>query len=111
MTQAKELIALLAEEFRVLTSGDFDALPDLVRRKERLDRQLRDAPDPDADTLAAVAEAVARNATLIKAARRGIEQARVQIREIRAGMTQATYGRSGDRTPLTRIPSRIEQKL
>lgn len=111
MNHVNEMLALLSEESRVLTSGDYAALPDLVARKEALEQALRSAPEPDGDTLAVIAEAVARNAALIEAARRGIEQARVQIREIRAGMTQATYGRTGDRTSLTRSPSRIEQKL
>ena len=111
MSTARDLMGLLAEEFRILTSGDYAALPDLVAQKERLEQEMRDAPEPDRDTLEALAEAVARNAALIDAARRGFEQARVQIREIRAGMTQATYGRSGVRESLTRVPSRIEEKF
>lgn len=111
MTHAQEMMTLLEEEFSILTRGDFAALPDLVDRKERLDREMRDGPVQDSVMLEALATAAARNAALIDAARRGIEQARVQIREIRAGMTQATYGRTGDRKPLTRTPSRIEQKF
>jgi flagellar biosynthesis/type III secretory pathway chaperone len=111
MNIAEKITELLDEEYRLLTRADYAALPELTERKERLARQLRELPGPDRAALATLAKAVARNAELIEAARRGIEQARVQIRDIREGMTQTTYCRSGVRRPLSRNPSRIEQKL
>lgn len=111
MSDTRKLIDILDEEFGFLLRGDYAALPGLADRKERLEERFRDAPPDDRDALKALAEAAERNAGLIDAARRGLEQARVQIREIRTGMTQATYGKSGVRRPLSRRPNRIEQKL
>ena len=111
MNSLRKITEILDEEYRILTRGDYAALPDLTDRKEELERQLLEAPEQDREALASLAGAAARNAELLEAARRGIEQARVQVREIRDGMTQATYGRSGVRRPLSQSPSRIEQKL
>lgn len=111
MTCTQDLTELLDDEYRMLTRGDYANLPALTERKERLGRELHEFPLQDRAMLAKLANKVARNAHLIEAARQGIEQARVQIRDIRDGMTHATYGRSGVRRPLSRNPSRIEQKL
>lgn len=111
MRPATRMIRILDEEFRILTTGNYAALPFLTTRKEELCRFLNEAPDNDPEMVEALAVAAARNAGLIEAAKRGFEQARIHIREIRDGTSHATYGRSGMRRPLSRCPSRIEQKL
>lgn len=112
MSPYREIAALLDEEFRHLTSGNYVALADLVARKEALVQELTNGSfDADPDSLASVAAAASRNAEIIKAARRGFATAGAEIRNIRRGLTLATYGRDGARRPLAGRTANVEQKL
>ncbi|MEQ9041653.1 MAG: hypothetical protein RIE24_25285 [Silicimonas sp.] len=110
MSATQDMIGLLEEEYRILTRGDLAALSDLVARKEILESRLRN-DEPDAEALRILAGSAIRNDALVDATQRGLDQARVLIREIREGLTQATYSQNGVRRTLSRNPGRFEQKL
>ena len=54
---------------------------------------------------------VERMTRLIDAARRGFEAGQANIRDIRKGLSQATYGRDGARRPMASLPGRMERKV
>ena len=111
MTAARDMIDILDEEYRLLKNGAYDGLSDLLTRKEALERRLADEPSPKREDISRLALALDRNAEMIAAAQRGFQQAGLQIREIREGLDQATYGRDGARRSLSRNPHSLEQKL
>jgi hypothetical protein len=111
MTAARDMIDILDEEYRLLKGGAYDGLSELLTRKEALERRLADEPSPEREEISLLALALDRNAEMIAAARRGFAQAQAQIREIREGLNQATYGRDGARRSLSRNPHSLEQKL
>lgn len=111
MTAARDMIDILDEEYRLLKDGAYDGLSELLTRKEALERRMADEPSPERDEISHLASALDRNAEMIAAAQRGFQQAALQIREIREGLSQATYGRDGARRSLSRNPHSLEQKL
>lgn len=111
MTLAEQMIDILDEERDALLAGRYGQLDTLADRKEALGQSLERLGGLDRDTLEIIAGRMTRNAGLIDAARRGFNQAEAQIRDIRKGMTQATYGSDGERHSLARPRSRLERKL
>lgn len=111
MTHANDMLAVLEDEFRILSAGRYAELPDLIARKEALERRGGLASGQDAEVLVKVAEKSERNAKLIDAARRGFEAGQAEIREIRSGLSQATYGRDGDRRPLAPPAGQVQRKV
>ncbi len=81
--EADGLAEVLAAERQALLSGDFDALGDLVLRKERLVEALADhQPVPGLERLRKAAQA---NQALIAAARDAVIAVRTQLEELRSG--------------------------
>ena len=102
---------VLAEEQRILLSGDYSRLEDLAVVKTKLAEQLRDtAVDTDADTYEALIEQAAHNERLLKSARRGIQAAIAQLKQFSDGEHQSTYSKKGERQPLARKVS-VTQKF
>ncbi|NND17134.1 MAG: hypothetical protein HKN98_01010 [Silicimonas sp.] len=111
MSHAEDMLAVLEDEFRILTSGRYGDLPELVARKEALERTGGYDGSTHAEQLVQLVEKSERNARLIDAARRGFEAGQANIRDIRKGLSQATYGRDGARRPMASLPGRMERKV
>jgi hypothetical protein len=114
MSAIREMIDILDEEYRLLTLGSYDGLPELLTRKEAQEGRLAKELSPENGLIPVLSSALERNAEIIAAAQRGFAQAQAQIREIREireGLNQATYGRDGARRSLSRNPHSLEQKL
>lgn len=111
MIPVQKIIKMLDDERDLLVTGRYGELPALVEQKERIFDELESAGHIDPDALAAVASRSRRNAELIEAAKRGLAKAQAQIRDIRCGMNQTTYGIDGERRPLANPDNRLEQKL
>lgn len=111
MSAIREMIDILDEEYRMLTLGSYDGLPELLTRKEAQEGRLAKELSPENGLIPVLSSALERNAEIIAAAQRGFAQAQAQIREIREGLNQATYGRDGARRSLSRNPHSLEQKL
>lgn len=100
------LADLLDRERAALLAGDLQALPALVRRKERLVAALAAGP-PTA--LEQVAAALRRNQVLLAAARDGVSA----VRALTAGpgQDQQTYAPDGGRAVLSPAAGQIERRL
>lgn len=95
--EAEELAGVLARERKALLSGDFDALGDLVLRKERLVEALAvRGPVSGLDRLRRAAQA---NQSLIAAARDAVIAVRAQLDDLRnGGPALQTYDSDGRST-------------
>lgn len=111
MSVIREMIEILDEEYHLLVHGTYNALPDLLERKQALENRLHDDTYRKTPEMQALSKALERNAGAISAAARGFEQARNLIRDIREGLNQATYDRDGARMAMSRSPSSLERKL
>lgn len=108
---AESLLDLLDAEHRALTTGEYEAMPDLIARKEAIRRSGVDTRETDPGTLVSLSEKAERNAALLDAAQRGFASARQDIREIRSGLTQTTYDARGQRSALAAGRGRMERKV
>jgi flagellar biosynthesis/type III secretory pathway chaperone len=111
MTLVQQMMDILDEERDALLAGHYEQLETLADRKEALGKRLEKQGGLDNGALERLAGHMTRNAALIDAAGRGFRQAEAEIRDIRKGMTQATYGSDGARHSLARPHARLEQKL
>lgn len=111
MSGVEDLEAILLDEHDVLTQGRYEDLPDLVARKEAALRRGVSVSDADPASLARLSKLAGQNALLIEAAHRGLEAGRDELRAIRKGFSQATYGKDGARQPLARLPGHMERKV
>lgn len=110
MTLVQDLSDLLEDEFKAVTRGAYDRLPDILARKEKMRLALANRPPKEADLLRQLLSRSERNTRVIEAAGRGIARARQQIAEARLGRLHATYGKDGARRQIATTPGKIEQK-
>ena len=102
---------VLAEEQRILLTGDYAKLEGLATVKTKLAEQLSSTPvDTGADAYAALVKQAAHNERLLSSARRGIQAAIAQLKQFTDGEHQSTYSREGQRQPLARKVS-VTQKF
>ena len=105
-----ELVALLDEERDALVAGDYDRAEALLARKETLSAAVEKgfaAADP-ADIapelkprLVTLQAALFRNENLLRAARLGLEQAKVRVQRIKSKKAEVgVYESSGERPQL-----------
>ena len=111
MSRIEDILELSEEENRALASGDLAALEPLLKHKEVFAEALSDMKGGDARSLRPALDLSTRNGDLFAAAQHGLARAERQIRGLRIGMAQATYGRDGSRRPMSRMPGRVEHKL
>lgn len=112
MNTVAELERILQLEQDLLLSGDYDSLAALVARKERLiTRFVESRPPLDAEAHRRLADHAARNEALLGSARRGLQAALSQLRQLSEGSEQTTYSRTGERRPLSRPESSVKQKI
>ena len=112
MSIVSDLEKLLAEEQRHLLSGDFDALEKLIERKGRLAERLSvSKPDMPPDVIEALARRAAHNEALLGSARRGLQAAMAQLKQLSDGEAQKTYSKEGQRRSLARKSASVTQKL
>jgi flagellar biosynthesis/type III secretory pathway chaperone len=110
MNIIEELENVLADECTALLSGDYDQLEPLLERKSKLEaRLLENAPDLSEDVCVRLSKRAAHNEMLLNSARRGIQAAMSQIKEISTGKSHSTYTSDGERAPLAR-PVSVTQK-
>ena len=110
MNIVEELEHVLACEQEILLTGNYDELEALLERKTQLSETLaRSAPDLSQDSYEKLSAQAQKNEMLLNSARRGIQAAMSQLREIAGGKDQSTYTRDGVRTPMSR-PTSIVQK-
>ena len=110
MNIVEELESVLAEEQEMLLSGDYKQLEHLLERKSKLAATLaEDAPDLAKDVYERLSKRAEHNETLLNSARRGIQAAMSQIKDISTGKNHSTYTSEGERTPLAR-PVSMTQK-
>ncbi|NNE78671.1 MAG: hypothetical protein HKN18_00225 [Silicimonas sp.] len=111
MTLIHELEDVLAEEQNLLLTGRYDQLPDLAERKARLAHALaQNAAKLPTKSVAKIAAQASHNEALLASARRGIQAALTEVKQITQGEHQSTYSKEGMRKPLSR-PVSITQKL
>lgn len=96
---AGALLDLLERERAALRAGRFDVLERLASEKARLAGSLGDAPDAE---IAAVQDAARRNAAMLEAAARGVQNAKSRLTRCQAPAPLRTYdsvGRLSDAAP------------
>lgn len=112
MNVIKDLERILADEQTCLLTGDYLGLSDLADRKSLLADRLREAAlTLDAGACNRLADKAAHNEALLRSAQRGIQAAMMQLDQFTNGEHQSTYSKGGQRSPLSRNPSSIVQKL
>lgn len=91
----RALDQLLETEYKSIRDGAYDALPKILAEKERmLERLMRERVDPG--LLVLLRGKIARNATLLSAASRGIRSAIQRLDIIKNGpLPLTTYGPQG----------------
>ncbi len=110
MNVVEELENVLAEEQRMLLTGEYTGLQALLERKSKLAETLAAGkPELTQDEYQRLAANARHNETLLNSAQRGIQAALSQLKEIKSGEHQSTYTSTGERTPLSR-PASIIQK-
>lgn len=110
MNVVEELENVLAEEQQILLTGDYGQLQGLLDRKSKLAETLAAGPpDLSKDDYEKLSARANHNEALLNSARRGIQAALSQLKEISSGQNQSTYTRAGERTPLSR-PVSVTQK-
>ena len=112
MSIVNELEKILAEEQELLLSGELGALEKLVNRKTKLAEQLAvNKPDLPKEIYEGLARKAAHNEALLGSARRGLQAAMAQLKQLSEGEAQKTYSKEGQRTTLSRKPASITQKF
>lgn len=110
MNVVEELENVLAEEQQILLTGDYASLQGLLDRKSKLAETLAaGGPELSQDVYEKLSGRAKHNEALLNSARRGIQAALSQLREISSGAHQSTYTRGGERTPMSR-PVSVTQK-
>ncbi len=110
MNVVEELENVLAEEQEVLLSGDYQQLECLLTRKSKLAETLADSsPQLSKEVFERLANRAAHHEALLNSARRGIQAALSQIKEISTGKSHSTYTSEGERTPLAKPVSVIQK--
>ena len=110
MNVVEELESVLAEEQRVLLTGDYGQLSDLLNRKAALaDRLASGSPEMGTEAYEKLSAQATHNEALLHSAQRGIQAALSQLKAISSGEHQSTYTRAGERKPLSR-PVSVTQK-
>lgn len=111
MKVIRELEKILDEEQACLLSGDFVALETLITRKTKLAEQLAEIeseiPRETADVLSMKAK---HNEELLGSARRGLQAALAQLKQLSDGEAQKTYSKEGQRQSLSRKTASVTQK-
>lgn len=112
MSLVSDLEKLLAEEQKHLLSGNFTALERLIERKSKLaERLAASKPDLPRDVIEGLARRAAHNEALLGSARRGLQAAMAQLRQLPDGEAQKTYSKEGQRQSLARKSASVIQKL
>ena len=111
MSALENALRLLEEERRLLKAGDFEALKEVLPKKQELALQLAEMANFDVDAADRLRAAADRNGELLEAARQGLALAEARIRDIRQGMAQTTYCRDGARRQMSQHPGKIAQRL
>lgn len=104
------ILALLAEERRILLTGDFGAFADLALRKQALFVRLGSAALSVA-RLRRVGAQVSRNQRLLSAAQRGLREVMerlAQVRQMRDGFS--TYDSQGQKSTVASPKAGFEHK-
>lgn len=110
MNVVEELESVLAEEQEILLTGDYASLPGLLDRKSKLAETLAaGGPELSRETYEKLSSRAKHNEALLNSARRGIQAALSQLKEISSGANQSTYTSEGERTPMSR-PVSVTQK-
>lgn len=110
MNIVEELESVLAEEQQLLLSGDYQQLESLIERKSKLtDTLAENAPELSKETCERLSKHALHNEALLNSARRGIQAAMSQIKDVSTGKNHSTYSSDGERTPLSR-PVSVTQK-
>ncbi len=112
MNVIRELENVLAEEQHCLLNGNYADLLEIATRKSSLADHLKSISGTlDRDDCRRVVDKAAYNEALLRSAQRGIQAAITQLGQIASGEHQSTYSRGGKRSPLSRTPSSLIQKL
>ena len=112
MSIVSELEELLQQEQELLLSGRFAELELLCEHKSRLAHRLAcSKPELPKEIYANLAERAVHNEALLDSARRGLQSAMTQLRQIAQAEDQSTYSKDGQRRPLSRKPATVTQKL
>ncbi|MCV6591648.1 MAG: hypothetical protein OIF48_01750 [Silicimonas sp.] len=110
MNVVKELELVLDTEQELLLKGDYTRLQELLDRKAKLaDLLAAQPPDLTAEECKTLAARASQNEALLSSARRGIQAAMSQLKEIKSGANQSTYTRAGDRQPMGRSVSVMQK--
>ncbi|MEL7203013.1 MAG: hypothetical protein AAGL19_02510 [Pseudomonadota bacterium] len=106
MDMIKELKEVLQREQDALLKGDFDALEVLVPRKEALSTLLSEGnPNIPESAYQDLMRCAVQNDALLQSVQRGLQAALTQVQQVKNGLEQTTYSSSGERRPLSQIPS------
>lgn len=107
---SEQLLALLAQERRMIRAGELSELPAIAAQKGVLTVRLETAQIPVA-TMRKIASALQTNAALLTAARDGVKAAVGRLgalRAVREGLS--LYTADGTRQTVARTPSGLEHK-
>ena len=112
MSIVSELEKILEDEQRHLLTGNFDGLQSLVEKKTRLATRLaKKKPELSGEIYQELSRKAAQNEALLDAARRGLQSAMSQLKQLSDGESQKTYSKEGFRTSLSRKPNSLIQKI
>ncbi|HQY42755.1 MAG TPA: hypothetical protein PK450_01155 [Paracoccaceae bacterium] len=111
MSNKADLSRLLAEERRLLLSGNLAALPALAPRREEALREIQQGVAPRGPALAALRRDLAANQILLAAAAKGIRAALDRVEAIRAvaGGLRA-YNAQGESVRHGQAPNVMERR-
>lgn len=111
MSTVEEIRKVLEAERISLLSGDFDTLEKLIARKAILvDKMTSQNPDVSKHLLEELSLKARHNESLLVSARRGLQSAMAQLKQLSDGESQKTYSREGRRKSLTITPTSMTQK-
>ena len=112
MSLVTEMEKILAEERRLLRAGDFVGLDGLIEQKSKLVELLsRERSELSRSDCENIASRASHNESLLEAARKGLQAAMVQLKQLSEGESRKYYSKAGERRTLSSGRSSVTKKL